>query len=429
MIPEIVRALQSISHDTEAGVATVGAIVVPVLLGASALGITYQETQAAKSRLQAALDSAVLAGAPFIDAPAAAEINARTYLGRNFSDPAATQTELVAEDYRVEGTQLIGHAVGRTANPFAGLPGLPTHLQFSVTATAVRVTTPICILGLNPLDKGSMDMNGTSRLSAPSCIVQFNSNNALAMTQEGNPFVEAKRIRVKGGCSGTGYNPAPEVGKDPVADPYASLLRGKFPPRTPCAPTDKTLLVQSNTTLKPGTYCGGIHMTARAEVTMMPGVYVMDGGPLWLNGGASLVGRDVTIAFTGKDSTLYAEGNSMIDLTSPKSGTYKNIQFFQDPNQYVDPKSGLWFSVGGGRRAEAGDTSKLTIDGLIYVPRQNVWIYGEATAAVNSPAMAMVTEKLWLQGKAKLSITNKNARDLSVDMPAPQITTEMRLAK
>src|SRR4051794_19084094 len=62
-------------------------------------------------------------------------------------------------------------------------------------------------------------------------------------------------------------------------------------------------------------------------------------------------------------------GNSSVSLTSPKSGPYANIQFFQDRDDY-DSK-GTWVSIGGSNGDPDGNP-KLDIDGAMYFPNQNV---------------------------------------------------------
>lgn len=399
------------------------------MLGTVAMATSYHASSVGMSRLQASLDSAVLAGAATIEQPDLAASVATRFMAQNFAAGATADTELVSQSYQIQGQEIVGTAAGRTINPFGNLPGLPSRLEYSVRAKAVRETSPVCILGLNALDKGAMDMNGTSRLVAPTCAVQINSSDASGLTQEGAPFAEVRRVRVHGGFTGIGYSSKPESAADVIADPYASSLRSMFPRKTPCQAGSGTLHIKTNTTLAPGTYCGGIHITSQASVMMLPGTYIMDGGPLWVNGGATLVGNDVMIAFSGPDSTLYAEGNSTINLTSQRIGPYRNIQFFEDPKQYVDPKKGLYFSIGGGRNNNSEDTSKVTIDGMIYTPNQQIWIFGKADTSINSPTMAIVTEKLWIQGRVTLTVANENKRGLSVGTAPVHVTTALRLSQ
>lgn len=183
--------------------------------------------------------------------------------------------------------------------------------------------------------------------------------------------------------------------------------------------------IKNNRRLKPGTYCYGIHIYGGATVTMDPGVYVMWNGPFWVNGGATVTGDQVIIAFTGKGSTLQIWGNAGVSLTSPTSGTYMNMQFMQDWND--DNTRNLWVSIGGSDpNNDTGDSSKLSYDGVAYFPTQNFWVHGNATVNENPPTLAVVADKIWTQGNATVNVTNSNPRNLSVGA-GPTVTTGVRL--
>ena len=98
-------------------------------------------------------------------------------------------------------------------------------------------------------------------------------------------------------------------------------------------------------------------------------------------------------------------------MTSPTSGTYKNMQFFQDAN---DASSrGLWADVGGG----GNSTARLTFDGVAYFPTQNFWVYGSSIVNANSPTVAIVADKIWTQGNATFNITALDTRNLGLSGP------------
>ena len=142
--------------------------------------------------------------------------------------------------------------------------------------------------------------------------------------------------------AGRPYQPPPQVNSPAIPDPYASL---PFPSYSACPKNSKGLSIKDTETLSPGTYCGGIHMDSTAQVTLQPGIYVMVDGPFWADGSATVNGDQVMIAFTGKGSTLDVWGNATMNVTSPASGTYMNMQFMQDSSS-TDTHN-LWVSIGG----------------------------------------------------------------------------------
>src|SRR5262249_7737392 len=137
---------------------------------------------------------------------------------------------------------------------------------------------------------------------------------------------------------------------------------------------NKGLVIKTDMTLSPGTYCGGITIDGSSpKVTLLPGIYVMVDGSFWAKGGAIVTGDQVMIAFTGTDSTLRVWGDASVKLTSPISGTYMNMQFMQDHNNA--DTHGTWASIGGSDGGTPG-AAKLQYDGVAYFPDQNFWVFG-----------------------------------------------------
>jgi hypothetical protein len=152
---------------------------------------------------------------------------------------------------------------------------------------------------------------------------------------------------------------------------------------------------------------------------------VMVDGPFWVNGSANVAGSDVMIAFTGKGSTLQVWGDASVNLTSPKTGTYANFQFFQDRNSASTAQ--LWVSIGGSSGGNEEGATKLTFDGTAYFPTQNFWVFGNTILNANSPGMAIVSDKIWTQGNATFTITNLNPRSLTGIQAPPQTDLGVRL--
>lgn len=414
--------------DEKGNLVIIAAVLMPVVAGFVVAAIAYSNANASRTNMKGALDSAVLAGVIVSDVISQQTDRAEKYFYSNISGFTAKASTNFVGTFTSDGSIVTGVATGSTANPFGGVLGLPNSISIKATAKAKKDLAQLCILALNKLDSGSMDMNGTSKLNAPNCGIQNNSTSSSGLTQEGQPQAIAKKINVAGGYTGTGYNNTPIANSAPVSDPYANSLARNFPQYDTCSANDikKGLDIKSNTTLSPGTYCGGIRIYSQAVVTLLPGIYVMNGGPLEIYGGARVSGNKVMIAFTGDGATLYIYGNATLNITSPTTGPYANVQFFEDPEQYVDPKFGLWFSIGGGKNNDLTDTSKVSFDGIVYVPRQQVWVFGNGGADFNSPSMAVVTEKFWIQGNVTVNITTDNTRNLEVS-PKPSIGFSARL--
>lgn len=389
----------------------VAALTAPIIAATVAGALSFADATTTKSNLQDTLDAAVLAGASSSDVPELQLAAARTYFLLNAPTGLTEGSSSPAATFSTTGEILRGRASLNLKSLLPGLLGLDT-IPIGVTAAARKPRVAICILGLNTLDNGAFDINGNPAFKAPDCAVQANSGSSRAMTQEGNAPAEARIFAVSGGEKTNNFSSKPKTGADRVADPYLAV---PFPSHRTCGSGDskKGLVIQEDTVLSPGVYCGGINITGQGTtVTMSPGVYVMVDGPLLVNGNATLKGDRVMVAFTGDDSTLRVWGDSTVELTSPSAGVYANMQFFQDRN---DPKGrGAWVSVGGsGGANDETDLSRLKIDGVAYFPTQNFWIYGKADVDINSPSLAIVADKIWFQGAATIDITTNNARNLT----------------
>lgn len=392
-------------RDESGNLIITAALLLPIVVGGVGVAVAYSSANASRTSLQSALDSAVLSGALTLGTGQDAVTAAQNMFNNNINSHATqTNTSQIAATFTVSGTVVSGQASGNVVNPFAGLIGAQT-IAVNVSAAAKQGTAPVCVLALDSLDKGSFDVNGQPTFNAPDCAVQANSTDANGMTQEGSAHVVALKFGVTGGANVNNYSPAPVTGSSSIADPYASL---PFPPYDSCSSGKNGTDIKTDTTLSPGTYCGGLHIYATAHVTLQPGIYVMNGGPFLTDGSAVVTGDQVMIAFTGKGSTLQIWGNSQVTVTSPISGTYTNMQFMQD-NSSLDTHA-LWVSIGG----SDGDTGKLSYDGVAYFPTQNFWVRGSSTVNANSPGIAIVAAEVWPQGKSTINITHNNTRNLNV---------------
>src|SRR5262249_41913299 len=122
----------------------------------------------------------------------------------------------------------------------------------------------------------------------------------------------------------------------PEPDPLSMTLQSK----------NKTQYSNGNHTLYPGVYQGGISISGKGNLTLMPGIYYMDGGGFNMSGQGNLYAAGVmifnapqapsdTISITGSD------GGSVY-LTPPTSGLYQGLTLFQDRD------SGNTLTVSGG---------------------------------------------------------------------------------
>jgi len=141
--------------------------------------------------------------------------------------------------------------------------------------------------------------------------------------------------------------------------------------------------------LSPGVYCGGLSLNAGAVVTLQAGTYIMDGGSLSVNGGATLAGNGVTLVFTsGANATI--NGGAVVNLTAPTSGTMAGIVVYADRNT----PAGTAFKFNGGAQQYFG--------GAVYVPTGAVSFAGGANTSTG--CTQLIGGTLTFTGNSQLSI-------------------------
>jgi hypothetical protein len=205
--------------------------------------------------------------------------------------------------------------------------------------------------------------------------------------------------------------PAPSAAKTnqstSIVDPYASLAT---PSPGTCTYTNFSAPAGNNLTLLPGTYCGGLTVTSRANVYFTAGTYYIANGDLLIQSDNNVScsnctnGAGVTFVLTqttGRNSdiggvSITSENN--VSLSAPNSGTYKGVLFYQD------------------RRVTAGtmnSSSKIftlsslnnaTLLGAVYFPNNAISISSINNIGVNSSNGCTI----WIGRYLKFSSYNNN---------------------
>ena len=223
------------------------------------------------------------------------------------------------------------------------------------------------------------------------------SDDPVAFRSTGAALVSASRIDVTGGASNSSaltLSGRIRTNVRPTLDPLAFLPVPNTTAMTVQSSSPLTVNSLLPTTLQPGVYRGGIHVTGLSAVTMAPGVYVTEGGGFRVDVSASVTGSGVVVYNTTSDT--YAAGPVRIDglgavlLTAPTSGTYQGISFFQ--NRGLTQPVTL---VGRGQ---------TTVSGLVYAARAPVALTGTAAAGADTLGGAYVADSLSATGAGAVTV-------------------------
>jgi Flp pilus assembly protein TadG len=256
------------------------------------------------------------------------------------------------------------------------LSSIYSNTPVSITGTAVALAGSGgngCVMALDQTASAAISAQGSNSVTLSNCSIYDNSSSSTGLSAGGSAAVSSLAAYVVGNVSGSSHFTTTQglhTGSQAAADPYANV---PLPTYSGC--DSNNLTIKNTQTISPGVYCGGLQLNAGANVTMQPGVYIMDGGSLQIAGGATLTGTGVTIVFTSHTGSNYANatinGGATVNLTAPTSGTYAGIVFYGDRNMPV----GTTFKFNGG--------SGQVVGGAVYVPKAALQYAGGAVASAN----------------------------------------------
>ena len=225
------------------------------------------------------------------------------------------------------------------------------------------------IIVLDYAEKASLNAHGNAVIKVQGADVIVNSNHSEAGTGSGGAILKAGTFAITGGVNDYApFDGTVDTGVPPTPDPLRNV-----PPPNP----DHLTLRSKNSfhksggyhVLYPGVYEGGISISGKAAVFLMPGIYYMDGGGFQFKGQGDLVGLDVMIynAPQKSNDSLYIAGKGKVKLTGRTTGIYKGMVYFQDRNADVTGHVkgnglynilGTFYSAGGLMAVEGnGDVS------------------------------------------------------------------------
>lgn len=356
-------------------IAIVMALSLPVVIGFLGLGVEAGLWFHAKRGLQSAADAAAISGA--YERLAGSTVNVAVSAAGQAAQ-ASGYDGSIGDSMVVNTPPLSGEFIG-DSNAVEVIASRELQLLFSsllsrrtsITINAYAVATladgddPFCVLSLDQAASGAVSIGGTANVTLD-CGIAANSNASDAVEIFGNADVLAGNVQTNGqiDVSGSGDLVTTDGEKENaprVNDPYAAIPE----PTDEDCDFNNEVRVQNNdvTTLTPGVYCGGIRING-GVADFAPGVYILRGGDLEINGGVT-TGDDVFFYFTQKNGT-YAEvsiaGNAAVTLSADPDGDrvgtdYTGMLFMQD-----DDATGTSNKFNGG--------SDMALKGVVYFPSQ-----------------------------------------------------------
>lgn len=352
------------------GVSVLFAMALVVILGAAGLAIDYSRSERLKSKIQIALDAAVLAAAR---ADQGQEIDMAQRRMAGAALPGVTATFTLAASGEVSG-----QANTRLGTTLMSLLG-QRAVAIAATSSAIREgTSRVCALVLDPAASQALLINGGADIDAPNCEFHVQSTANPAAVFNAGTTLNTARLCLAGTSiiDNGGVHPNLQTGCATAQDSYA----GAFPEPSSAVCDYNALNYNGGTVnLTAGVYCGGINFNAAPDVTFAPGIYVIKGGNWNVNGG-TWMGNGVVFFFADASIIQFNSGVHAT-LTSPASGPYEGVAMFE--------KEGLARSP-----FVLDDSQAFDMDGLIYLPSRDT-IFNSASSLTNKK-MTLVVNTLIL---------------------------------
>lgn len=262
------------------------------------------------------------------------------------------------------------------------------------------------MLALSPSASGAVTFSGSSLSLLNGCNVMANSLADDAVIVSGAADVTVPCVLAAGGVdvdSGLRLTSCqqPTEMAPPVADPFASRTEPVASGSCQSLPNGS-----GNATINPGRFCGG--GVLRGNITLNPGVYVIDGGNVRVNSTAQLAGTGVTLFFTN-NATIDINGSATVSLSAPVSGPMKGIVLWGDRDN--DP---------GSVKLNGNASSKVT--GSVYFPRADLEFLGNFSG-VNG-CMHLVARTIKFTGSTSMNSDCSSAGMDGVVLPGRVVLVE-----
>lgn len=400
------------------------AILMLVFLGFLGLSIDLGHVYLTSHQLQNASDAASLAAARLVrEDVTLARVEAVRVAKANSAARSPVQIE-ANHGNSPDGDVIIGYfdratgmftpgesnpnAVRVTARRTANSPGGKVALLFGGIfgvegADIVRTATALVglddlqpgLLLLDPIGAQPLYLQGNATLELVDGTIHINTTHACGVGVSGNAArIYASDIYQHGppGCAPSGvvyqgqFHPNSNVLPDPLAD---------LP-----APPDGQIRQQGSddTVLLPGYYPNGIEIK-NVALTMMPGIYVVEGPGFVVHANGILSANGVLIYVKGGEFNIGSNPNATITPPDPEfhffegAETYHHVSVFQARNNATDPE------IRGG--------PGLNLQGTLYFPGDGAGngptlkLYGTGAGGFGTQVL---THRLSLEGNVDIDI-------------------------
>jgi Flp pilus assembly protein TadG len=383
-------------------------VVIPVLMGAAAVGIETGQLYRTKRQMQGAADAAALAGS--VDRTAGKNLTTITSTARyeaqrngfqngvgsisvTVNAPPTSGTNIAtAGAVEVIITKPQSFSLGAVLTSWLG--GTSGSFTMSTRSVAAQKSSPSaegCMVALTNANEQGVSFTSFTHFNADCTIVSNGSSTATGSTASiylaSFNSAALRTIWTRGRfvadvpSNVTLTNAAQENQTTAVVDPYLNLPAPTpggcpaTPPYTPPATGDASPI--------PGVYCGGLTLTSRTNVNFSPGIYYITNGDLYINSVNNVRCPTCTttagVTFVLTQNTGLASDIGGVSISSANtvtlnapSGTgaspppYAGVLFYQDRAAPVGTMTST------SKIFAVSSINNVTLTGAIYFPSNKI---------------------------------------------------------
>lgn len=364
--------ISKLHADRSGNVAVVFALSLLPVMGLLGAAVDYSMLNDQRSKMQSALDAAVLAGA--LESGDGAKVSRAS---SNFTANYNPKWAAASTSFTVAGKQLDGTATATIPMQFLSVVGI-TKVPVTVRSSALASgsSTKVCILVVASPDAQTLLVNSGASVSGLNCEIHVDSTAGAAGMINAGTSLKVAKVCIKGSATQNG-GPYPVVSTNcaAISNPYVGALPSVS--AGGCTYNNQTYN-PGTVTLSPGTYCGWTNFNGSGTLKLNPGLYVVKNGGMIFNSGWTVSGTGVTFYLADQNATLTFNGNVTTNLTAPTSGSYANILMFEPDGL---PRSNL--PING--------TSGSHLTGMMYLPSRDVTINSVSNVSADGVAMVFAT--------------------------------------
>ncbi len=405
-------------------------VVVPVMMGAAAVGIETGQVYRTKHQMQGAADAAALAASidrvagkntAAITATANYEaqrngfqngvnnvtvtVNTPPASGPNVSTAGAVEV-VISKSQKFSLGATLASWFGATSSDFT-MTSRSVAAQSSASSTTTASSGEGCMVALTTDNEQGVSFTNFSSFNADCTIISNGSSTGAGSTASvylaSFSSATVRSVWTRGSFVKSGYSQftarnAVQTNQTTMAvDPYAGL---PTPSPGTCGYNSYRPPSGSTATFSPGTYCGGLTISGFSNVYFNPGTYYVANGDLYINGVSNISCQSCTgtqgVTFVLTQTTGNNADIGGVKISSDSTVTLKAPTKDSDPNAApsTNPYLGVLFyqdrRVANGTMSSTAkiftlsSLSSVTLTGAVYFPNNRIDISNLSNASSSS---------------------------------------------